>query len=83
MERSHISVWLDRALRRRLDIEAARTGKHESVLIREALNKHLALSEELPSAYDVARKLGIIGCIKGGPRDISTNPDYLHGFGES
>ena len=74
---------LDPALRRRLDIVAARTGKRDSVLIREALDKHLALSEELPSAYEVASKLGILGCIKGGPRDLSTNRAYFDGFGES
>ena len=83
MDRTRISVRLDPALRRRLEIVAARTGKRESVLIREALDQHLPPSDDLPSAYDVARKLGIIGCIKGGPRDLSTNPDYFEGFGDS
>jgi hypothetical protein len=34
------------------------------------------------SFYEAATRFGLIGCVKGGPRDLSTNPKYLEGFGE-
>jgi Arc/MetJ-type ribon-helix-helix transcriptional regulator len=36
------------------------------------------------TAFDVASRAGLIGCIKGGPRsptDLSTNPKHMEGFG--
>ena len=36
------------------------------------------------TAYDVARRAGLIGCIKGAPgspTDLSTNPKHMEGFG--
>jgi hypothetical protein len=35
------------------------------------------------SVYDAMVRLGLLGCLKGGPRDLSTNPKYMEGFGES
>jgi Arc/MetJ-type ribon-helix-helix transcriptional regulator len=36
------------------------------------------------TAFDVASRAGLIGCIKGTPRsptDLSTNPKHMEGFG--
>ena len=33
--------------------------------------------------YDALAEDGAIGCIKGGPADMSTNPKYMEGFGTS
>jgi hypothetical protein len=36
------------------------------------------------TAYDVASRAGLIGCIKGAPRsptDLATNPKHMEGFG--
>jgi hypothetical protein len=36
------------------------------------------------SAYDLASRAGLIGCIPGAPRsptDLSTNPKHMEGFG--
>ena len=41
-----------------------------------------AAAEE--TAFDVASRAGLIGCIKGEPRsptDLSTNPRHMEGFG--
>jgi len=35
------------------------------------------------SAYDLLNEAGLIGCIDGGPADLSSNPKYMEGFGES
>lgn len=37
---------------------------------------------EEDSAYDAFKRAGLIGCIKDGPSDLSTNPKYMEGFGE-
>jgi Arc/MetJ-type ribon-helix-helix transcriptional regulator len=36
------------------------------------------------TAYDIARRGGLIGCLKGtsrSPTDLSTNPKHMEGFG--
>jgi hypothetical protein len=50
-------------------------------VVREALEKFLAKSEQ--TAYDLARKAGLIGCISGAPKDLSTNKRYFKDFGKS
>jgi hypothetical protein len=34
------------------------------------------------SFYDAAFHRGLIGCVSGGPPDLSTNPKYMEGFGD-
>jgi hypothetical protein len=36
---------------------------------------------EEESFYDAAKRLGLIGCVPGGPADLSTNPAYMEGLG--
>lgn len=33
------------------------------------------------SAYDIAQRLGLIGGIRSGRADLSTNPEHMKGFG--
>lgn len=35
------------------------------------------------TGLDMAKRLGILGCIKDAPADLSTNPKYLEGFGKN
>jgi predicted transcriptional regulator len=83
MKEYRISVRVNSALRRRLEATAIRTGKRESSLVREALEQQLSRSEAEETAYDLALKAGLIGAVKGGNRDLSTNPRHFDGFGES
>ena len=83
MKEYRISVRLNSALRRRLEATAIRTGKPESSLVREALERQLSRSEAGETAYDLALRAGLIGAVKGGSRDLSTNPRHFDGFGES
>ena len=41
------------------------------------------MKKQIPNCYDLALQSGIIGMIKDGPSDLSTNPKYFAGFGES
>lgn len=56
--------------------EALATYRHE-----EAISKNGNGNSE--SFFDAASRLGFIGCLKGGPENLSTNPIYMEGFGES
>ncbi len=63
-----------RRLARELESRIASTGKPAAPAAADA--------EE--SAFDVASRAGLIGCIKGAPRsptDLSTNPKHIEGFG--
>ena len=35
------------------------------------------------TALDAFERVGAIGCVKGGPSDVATNPKYMEGFGKS
>jgi hypothetical protein len=66
---------------------AAQTGKPWTEVLSEALRAYRPSSantgDESESFYDAANRLGLIGCLEGGPPDLSTNPKYMEGFGES
>ena len=62
---------------------ARRGGTRESDLVRGAVELQLAAEEGSLTAYEHAKKAGLIGAVKGTIRDLSTNPKYLEGFGGS
>ncbi|HLG96431.1 MAG TPA: CopG family transcriptional regulator [Bryobacteraceae bacterium] len=78
---SRVTVRLSAELRNRLREEARRTGRRESDLIRDAVDKHLKKKRER-SSYEVFKRAGLIGCIKDGPSDLATNKKYFEGFGK-
>ena len=78
-----ITVRLPAALQARLERRAKLSGKTESELVRESVEAHLAEEPERESAYDLAKRLGLVGCVKNAPSDLSTNPKYMEGFGKS
>jgi predicted DNA-binding protein len=81
MASQRISVRVPRGIAQRLKERSRATGTRESEVVREALEKFLAKSEQ--TAYDLARKAGLIGCISGAPKDLSTNKRYFKDFGKS
>jgi hypothetical protein len=68
---------------------SARTGKSPQELLAEALREYDPGSESSPAnghqseslTQRLARK-GLLGCLSGGPPDLSTNPIHMEGFGE-
>jgi predicted DNA-binding protein len=83
MSFSRISIRISESLRNRLAEQAAVTGRPQSELVREALQEYLARRDQSESAYETARKLGLIGCVTDAPPDLSTNPRYFEGFPSS
>jgi hypothetical protein len=65
-----------------LESEARSRQITKSQLIRESLEKNLLPpdSSVKASCYDLAKDLA--GSLKGLPKDLSTNPKYMKGFGQ-
>ena len=78
-----ITVRFPAELRRRLKDAARRRGTRESDLVREAVARQLAAEDEALTAYEHAKKAGLIGTVRGASRDLSTNPRHFEGFGGS
>ena len=66
-----------RRLHRELENKLAATAQHSAPA-------KAGRREAEETAFDVASRAGLIGCIKGAPRsptDLSTNPKHMEGFG--
>jgi predicted DNA-binding protein len=83
MKDHRITVRFSTEMRRRLKAAARRSGTRESDLVRGAVERQLAADEDSLTAYEHAKKAGLIGAVKGTIRDLSTNPKYFDGFGGS
>ncbi len=81
MTNHRINVRLDARIGERLREEVRATGKNESEVVREALTTYFAKQGRAESALDLARRLGVVGCAKGLPRDLSMNKEHLEDFG--
>ncbi len=83
MSSQRITIRISESLVKRLKKHAGMKGRSESVLVREALENYLGEASSAGSAYDLAREAGLIGCVRGGSSDLSTNRRHFKGFGES
>jgi metal-responsive CopG/Arc/MetJ family transcriptional regulator len=79
MER--INVRVEERLKQQLEAEAKEKGVKPSDIVREALQEHLKQRVPRRSCLDIARRIGLIGCAAGLPKDLSTNRDHFEGFG--
>ena len=68
---------------------SVRTGKPPEAVLTDALEQYRPSLAEQPangatsdSLYHKLARKGLIGCLSGGPSDLSTNPKYMEGFGE-
>jgi hypothetical protein len=68
---------------------SVRTGKPPEEVLSDALEQYRpdptnASTEDVraESLYDKLARKRLIGCLSGGPPDLSTNPEYMEGFGE-
>jgi predicted DNA-binding protein len=81
MKDERITFRVTHEIRRRLQAAARRSGRRESDLVRDAVERQLAAEEPALTAYELAKKAGIIGVVKGKIRDLSTDRKYFDGFG--
>ncbi len=83
MSSQRITIRVSESLVKRLKQQAGMKKLPESALVREALENYLAESPSSSSAYALAKQTGLIGCVRGGRSDLSTNRKHFEGFGES
>ncbi|MCI0379705.1 MAG: hypothetical protein L0215_19035 [Gemmataceae bacterium] len=83
MPTNRVTIRLSAPWRRHLARLSKSRGKTTTDLIREALEKCYRLGKEPKheSCFDIAKRIGFIGCASGLPADASTNPEYLEGLG--
>jgi hypothetical protein len=79
MER--INAWVDERLKKELRSEASKIGVSPSAIVRKALEEHVRGRTPGESAYDLAKRLGILGSAKKGLPDLGTNPKHMEGLG--
>ncbi len=77
-----LSLRLPESLRVGMENLSESTGRTESDLAREAIEEYLSRHAKMPTCYDLAEQSGLIGCVKSGKGDLSTNPEHLDGFGK-
>jgi len=83
MATQRISVRVPDKVARRLKERSRMTGAGESAVVREALEEYLSKSPDEQTAYDIAREAGLIGCVQGALKDLSTNKRHFKGFGKA
>jgi ribbon-helix-helix CopG family protein len=81
MSSRRLSVRVSQAIERQVKALAKRFGRSESEIVRDALEDYCQRLTAGPTAYDLFKASGLIGCAKGLPSDLSTNPKYMEGFG--
>jgi len=79
MER--INVRVDGRLKAALEDEAREKGVRPSEIVRQALEEHMKRRKPRQNCRELAERLGRLGCAKGLPTDLSTNPEHMEGFG--
>jgi len=85
--RGHSSLKLGAELERRAEELGRMNGLSAADIVREALDEYASRHGNGTKAagadtlYDRAQRAKLIGCLKGAPSDLSTNPKYMEGFG--
>lgn len=82
MASDRLSLRLPEPLRTGMENLSETTGRTESDLAREAIEEYLSRHATMPTCYDLAEQSGVIGCVKSGKGDLSTNPKHMDGFGK-
>ena len=77
-----ITCKVSEKLAAQLETVARGERRSKSALVREALEHHLKtkIDRGAASAFDLVKQL--CGSMKGGPKDLATNPVQMKGFGE-
>lgn len=76
----YIHARLDPEARAGLERLKKETGQSDSELVRRGLQLVAREVRGRVSAFDLGRRS--VGKFKGGPRDLSRNPDHFESFGE-
>ena len=79
----HVNAIYDKGVLKPLEPLNLKAQELVSLSIDKVPDNGRALSEEGATFFEVLNEVGLIGCVKGGPPDLSTNPKHMEGFGKS
>jgi len=83
MASNRITVRVPKTLEQRLRKQSRARGRSPSDLVRAALEAYLESTNRNGSAFEAAQAAGVLGCVTGAPRDLSTNHSYFKDFGKN
>jgi metal-responsive CopG/Arc/MetJ family transcriptional regulator len=83
MASHRINVRVPKDLEALLRNRSRAKGQTPSDLVRVALKSYLGSADSAQSAYELAKEAGLIGCVRGAPKDLSANRRHFEGFGKS
>lgn len=82
MKSSRITIRVPKALGEQLHHRSRAIGQTPSEIVRTALETYLGNDGHVASAFEVAQRAGLIGCVTDAPEDLSTNRRHFDGFGK-
>lgn len=80
---ARINIRVEERLKRELEDEAQKRGVSPSDVVREALETYLESRPKRRTCLEIAQQIGLVGCAKGLPADLSTNRSHFEGFGRA
>ncbi len=80
---AQVSIRLPAGVLAELDRRARKHHVARSEIIREALIAYVELPDGVLARPPVERVRGLIGVVKGLPRDLASNPRHLAGLGRA
>jgi metal-responsive CopG/Arc/MetJ family transcriptional regulator len=83
MASERITVRVPKILETRLRDHSRARGQTPSDLVRMALESFLGREGKAQSAYEMAKRAGLIGCVRRAPKDLSVNLQHMKDFGRS
>lgn len=79
---STLSIKITPALEREIDLASRREHLTKSELVRRAVAAYVLRPTGPAKFVSALEQAGpLVGCFKGGPKDLASNPKYLHDFG--
>ncbi len=78
MNAERLTIRVSGDLRSRVKECARAAGTDESEIVRLALEQYVTPPITARAAFE---KAGLIGIVRGGPKDLSTNKKHMEGFG--
>jgi hypothetical protein len=76
-----LNLQLEPEMEKRLAEAVDATGQTKEEIVQAALAAYLPSGKQPASCLELARQLGVLGCSKDGPKDLSTNKRHMEGFG--
>jgi predicted DNA-binding protein len=71
MTSERLTIRVSKELRDRLKRRSRLRGQTPSELVRAALENYLESEPREQSAYELALSAGVVGCLRGAPKDLS------------